>query len=318
MPFGRMFWAGIPVVLVVGGITYLTAGKRPHKDRVVHVVDVPRVVAPVAVRVKPTPPPPLKGSFVALTGIGDDELVSQGFAVARPMEVRVYAVGEGMGGDMYDYGWIVNADTRQTVWRMDYEHSEHAGGAEKNRMIDEVITLDAGNYMVYYASDGSHSWSDWNSRAPTHQEAWGITLLSPSGVVDREAVREYEVASDPSVLAQLIGMRDDENRGYKFVLTEETKVGIYALGEGSDGEMYDFAWIQDAKTGRAVWEMTYGMTEHAGGGDKNRLYKGSIILPAGDYVLRYRSDGSHSLEEWNVNPPENPFDYGVTLTREEG
>jgi hypothetical protein len=60
------------------------------------------------------------------------------------------------------------------------------------------------------------------------------------------------------------------------------------------------------------------MTEHAGGGDKNRLYKGSIILPAGDYVLRYRSDGSHSLEEWNVNPPENPFDYGVTLTREEG
>jgi hypothetical protein len=318
MPFGRMFWAGVPIVLVVGGITYLTAGKR-HKDAIVHVVDVPRVVAPV-VRVKPPPPPPppMRGSFVALTGVGDDELLSQGFTLTRPMEVRVDAMGEGDPEQMYDYGWIVNADTRETVWRMEYQRSEHAGGAQKNRMIDEVIKLDAGNYMVYYVSDGSHSWNEWNSSAPTHQEAWGITLLSPSGVVDREAVREYAASSDPSVLAQLIGMRDDENRSHKFTLSEETKVGIYALGEGSDGDMYDFAWIQDAQTGRTVWEMTYGMTQHAGGGEKNRLYRGSIVLPAGDYVLRYRSDGSHSLEDWNVNPPDNPFDYGVTLTRETG
>ncbi len=315
MPFGRMFWAGVPIVLVVGGITYLTAGKK-DKATATYVFDAPRVVTPVVAKVKPPPPPPMKGSFVALTGVGDDEMVSQGFALSSPMDVRVYAMGEG-DGEMYDYGWIMDAATREVVWRMEYDRTEHAGGARKNRVIDEVITLDAGNYMVYYVSDGSHSWSAWNSSAPTNQDAWGITLLSPSGAVDTEAVGEFEVASDPLVLAQLIGMRDDENRSYKFGLDEETRVGIYALGEGTGGEMYDFAWIQDARTGRTLWEMTYGMTEHAGGGEKNRMFKGSIVLPAGDYVLRYRSDGSHSLEDWNVSPPNDPAYYGVTVRREE-
>jgi len=28
--------------------------------------------------------------------------------------------------------------------------------------------------------------------------------------------------------------------------------------------MYDYGWIEEAKTGKTVWEMTYHMTEHAG------------------------------------------------------
>jgi hypothetical protein len=304
----------------VGAIAAVTVG-RGHKDTIVHVVDVvdvPRVVAPVVVKIKQPPPTPMKGSFVALTGMGDDEMASQGFALSEPMEVRVYAMGEGSGGDMYDYGWIVDAADTETVWRMQYEDTEHAGGAQKNRMIDEVITLDAGAYMVYYVSDGSHSWSEWNSGAPSKQEAWGITLLSPSGVVDGETVGEYAVSSDPLVLARLIGIRDDANRSHKFALDEETQVRIYALGEGSSGEMYDFAWIQNVETGRAVWEMTHAMTEHAGGGDKNRLFEGTIVLPAGEYVLRYRSDGSHSTDNWNVSPPADLANYGVTLLRGKG
>jgi hypothetical protein len=181
-----------------------------------------------------------------------------------------------------------------------------------------VISLDAGSYLVYYLSDGSHSWSDWNATKPDHPEAWGITLLALDGTAVSDAVEAYVPSSDPAVLAMLTAIRDDENRSKRFSLEQETKVQVYALGEGTFGEMHDFAWIQDAKTGRAVWEMTYNTSKHAGGAEKNRQYSGTIVLPAGDYVLRYRSDGSHSWEDWNDTPPTDQANYGVTLKKVEG
>jgi hypothetical protein len=80
--------------------------------------------------------------------------------------------------------------------------------------------------------------------------------------------------------------------------------------------MYDYGWIEDARTGTVVWEMTYGMTFHAGGGRKNRMVNTSIVLDKGEYVLRYRSDDSHSYAEWNVDPPDDREYWGITLYRD--
>ncbi len=317
MPFGRKFWAGIPVILVVGAIIAVTYGKK-NRETVVRIIEAPRVVSAVRVKVDRPPPPPLKGSFVSLVGIGDDEVASGGFKLLQPYDIRVLALGEGINGDMYDYGWIVNAATHETVWRMDYHDTEHAGGAEKNRMVDEVVTLEPGDYKVYYLSDGSHSWDGWNAGAPMKQEAWGISLLGVDGSVDQTVVGPYEVGSDAAIVAQLIGIGDDESRSYRFSLGEKTKIRVYALGEGDPGAMYDFAWIESAETGRAVWEMTYRTSEHAGGVYKNRMFNDVIVLPAGEYVLRYQSDGSHSAKDWNATPPDDLANYGVTLTRVEG
>jgi hypothetical protein len=77
--------------------------------------------------------------------------------------------------------------------------------------------------------------------------------------------------------------------------------------------MYDYGWIEEAKTGKTVWEMTYHMTEHAGGAEKNRQYNGTMMLMAGEYVLRYKSDDSHSFEGWNEDPPSDPFNWGITV-----
>jgi hypothetical protein len=253
--------------------------------------------------------------FVSLTRVRDDETEWKGFALSKPLDVRVYAVGEGTGNQMYDFGWIMNASTREPVWRMEYRDTKRAGGATKNRMEDEVITLQPGNYIAYYMTDGSHSWADWNDTPPNNENAWGITLLAADGKEHSDIISDYHPGSDPAIVAQLIGIRDDDSRSQRFTLENDTEVRVYALGEGDSGEMYDYAWIEDAKTGRAVWEMTYQLTEHAGGGSKNRLFNGTMVLPAGEYVLRYESDGSHSLESWNVAPPNDPFSYGVTLLR---
>ena len=89
---------------------------------------------------------------------------------------------------------------------------------------------------------------------------------------------------------------------------------LFSLGEGTSGEMHDYAWIEDANTGRTVWEMTYRKTRRAGGARKNRIFDETVYLKAGEYLVFYRSDGSHSFEDWNASPPHDPINWGVTLS----
>jgi hypothetical protein len=117
------------------------------------------------------------------------------------------------------------------------------------------------------------------------------------------------------VLAQIVRVRDDENARKSFKLDRETQIRIYALGEGTGRSLADYGWIEDARTGKTVWEMTYRVTEPAGGAAKNRRFDGVITLPAGEYVARYETDGSHSFGSWNANPPDDPDMWGITVYR---
>lgn len=275
--------------------------------------------ARAAVRTFVYDPVPSGQTIVSLTGIGDDEMRSEGFSLKQPLEVRVYAMGEGTGGDeMHDYAWIVDATSRRRVWSMTYDETEHAGGAEKNRLYDGTLRLEPGNYIVYYRSDGSHSAKEWNATRPPESRYWGVSVFPASGRLDRNIIGPLERGGSGGVLAELVRMGDNENGRTTFRLDQETTVRIYALGEGSGGDMYDYAWIEVAGTGRVVWEMTYRTSEHAGGAGKNRVFDGTLRLPAGSYVLRYESDGSHSYDDWNSDPPDDPEGWGVVIRRSAG
>ena len=256
-----------------------------------------------------------KDVIVSITMVGDDESRTQGFTLTRPMEVRVLALGEGTGGEMHDYGTILEATTRRPAWTMEASRTHHAGGAEKNRMVDEVVSLDAGDYLVYYVTDGSHSYGDWNSSAPSFPELWGITVMGAHGPPRRGVVRPYDDWENEAVLARIVEVGDDQHRVERFTMARAGDVRIYAIGEGDQSEMYDYATVEDAATRSVVWRMTYRLTEHAGGGQKNRRFDGVIRLEAGEYDVVYRSDGSHSFEEWNTAAPHDPFSYGVTIFR---
>jgi hypothetical protein len=257
---------------------------------------------------------PAAATLVALTRVGDSDTRSRGFTLDRAMDVRVYALGEGTGR-LVDYGWIINAATRQKVWEMRYDDTTHAGGASKNRLVDRVIRLEKGNYVVHYVTDDSHSFDDWNAPPPADTQRWGITLLAAAGAAPRGAVTEYAEQPDPNVLAQLVRLRDDGSPRTRFSLDRESQVRIYALGEGTGRTLADYGWIEDTKTGRTVWEMTYRVTEPAGGASKNRRFDGTITLPAGEYVLRYETDGSHAFGSWNATPPDDPDMWGITVYR---
>ena len=113
------------------------------------------------------------------------------------------------------------------------------------------------------------------------------------------------------VIAQIAQVDDKEDKSVQFTLPSSQDVRIFAIGEGQNGEMFDYGWIEDDK-GSRVWEMKESKTTHAGGAGKNRKIDAQITLPAGNYKLRYKSDDSHSFDHWNSLPPDINF-WGIAI-----
>jgi hypothetical protein len=254
-----------------------------------------------------------KNEIIDITEMRDNDYVSQGFTLKKPLDLHIYAIGEGRSGDMFDFARIVNANSRKEVWRMDYYDTESAGGAEKNRLIDEIVHFEPGNYIVYYLTDDSHSYKDWNSTPPYDQKHWGITIYAKDENYQEGDVAEYIMEEDENILIRMTRIGDYEKKRQSFELIDDGKVHIYAIGEGTYGDMYDYAWIENSETGRVVWEMTYRKTERAGGARKNRLFDDTVYLEKGEYDVYYRTDDSHSFEEWNDSPPYDPESWGITI-----
>ena len=59
------------------------------------------------------------------------------------------------------------------------------------------------------------------------------------------------------------------------------------------------------------------MTNRAGSASKNRHFEGTLILDPGRYTVRFRTDGSHSFDDWNAAPPADPKGWGIQVSRAE-
>ena len=241
------------------------------------------------------------------------ESARTGFELTRSTEIEIYSIGELSENEGADYGWIMDADTRKHVWQMTYDNTEPAGGAAKNRLAHETIRLKPGRYVAYFVNDDSHHPDEWNRVPPTDPEFWGLTLRvrDPSA---RRAVKkfEYEPVPDGQTIVSMIGMGNGEMRSEGFVLKRAMDVRIYAIGEGTS-RMVDYAWIRDVERHQAAWTMTLENTGHAGGAQKNRVFDGTIHLIPGTYMVYFRTDDSHSANDWNAAPPAEAKYYGVSV-----
>lgn len=77
------------------------------------------------------------------------------FSLYEEIKVLIFAIGEGAGNDMYDFGWVENIATADTLWKMSIEATTDAGGAMKNRLINTSILLPAGKYQLRFKSGKS-------------------------------------------------------------------------------------------------------------------------------------------------------------------
>jgi hypothetical protein len=257
----------------------------------------------------------IENTIVSMTRVSDDEYREEGFSLKKNARVRVYAIGERGHGKrtLADYGYIMDARTREKVWSMDVDRCEHAGGGSKNVFIDEVISLPRGNYLVVYNTDDSHAYRDWNDDPPFDEDNYGITVMGAGPDFDTGIVGTFVESRQEGLIAQIIRVRDNADEARKFSLKRPTRVRVYAIGEGQNRTMYDYGWIERLDNNTVVWEMTYNMTFHAGGARKNRMVNTTILLEAGDYMLRYVSDDSHCFSDWNMEAPEDQQYWGITL-----
>jgi hypothetical protein len=285
------------------GITLLPAGEADRSA--FHLQEAPARAEPL----------------VDLTKARDGDYLEQPFRLSRQTTLRVVCLGEYSHGDheFADRGWIEKATGGDVVWEMTRRNTQHGGGAEKNRMFDDVVTLPAGDYVAYYVTDDSHAYRDWNSDPPYEPEAWGLALYPgpdfASGSLQK--LVEADLGKNGDVLARIVHVGDRARRETEFKLDRPTRVRIYALGEGWRGEMYDYGYIVDTKTDDVVWEMTWRNTRHGGGARKNRIFDGEVLLDAGTYSVHYESDGSHSFASWNDSAPRDPRSWGITVRRAE-
>lgn len=263
--------------------------------------------------------PPGRGEpLIDLTRARDDDFLEQPFRLSRKATLHVYCIGEYSFGDreFVDYGWIQDAATGKIVWNMSYSNTEHAGGAKKNRMFDGQVILPKGEYTAYYMTDDSHSYNDWNDSPPFDPSSWGLAIYGSKDLDkgDFSLISRSDITKGSNILVKMVRVRDREKRRDKFVLDKQTRLHIYAIGEGDPDEMYDYGWITDDRSNRSVWEMTWRNTEPAGGARKNRMFDDDIILDPGTYEVHYVSDGSHSFGDWNAARPNDPINWGITVS----
>ena len=256
--------------------------------------------------------------IVQLTRARDEDYLESGFTLKSETKLHIYAIGEAdHDNGLADYGWITNAKTRERVWQMELRNTTHAGGAKKNRLADEFITLPKGDYIVYYQTDDSHAYNDWNDDKPYDAESYGITIMGVGDSFTSNSVSKYVESETENALVQLIRVRSDRHMRQKFTIDKAMKVRVYSIGEGVGNEMADYAWIENANNGDVVWEMTYRTTTNAGGAKKNRLFDKSVFLEKGEYEVHYQTDGSHAFNDWNDDPPEDRTHWGVTIYKEQ-
>jgi hypothetical protein len=254
-------------------------------------------------------------AVVAIERVGNDEFHRKPFYVTRDARVLVRALGEqsSAGSRRFaDHGWIERRSDLEEIWWMEGSRSYPAGGARKNRLVEQVIDLPAGDYFLCYLTDDSHAFGSWNAEAPFEPDAWGISLVELDRPQDKGAVHPGSSEDAPAVIS-IAPVRDREHIVKRFETSSPTRVRVIALGEGDDGEMYDFGWLERADTRELVWEMTYAETRRAGGARKNREVRTALRLGPGRYALHYISDGSHAFGDWNASPPDQPDLWGITL-----
>jgi hypothetical protein len=255
--------------------------------------------------------------IVRIQRVRNDASEKAGFALKKNARLHILALGErNLSHDhLVDYGWIVNADNMEHVWEMTAENTGFAGGAAKNCMFDGIIDLPAGDYLVYYKTDDSHAYNDWNAAPPFDPDSWGISVSGVGTDFNAQSFALIDKSkSTGKVLVDLTRMGDDEDISREFTLTRPTTIVISALGEGKGDEMFDYGWIENEDTGQKIWKMKYRNTRPGGGADKNRLEVEQLQLEKGRYSVHFITDDSHSFDEFNASPPDDPEMWGIIVT----
>jgi hypothetical protein len=237
----------------------------------------------------------------------NDSSVDTWLAVDSPTPIRVRAVAE-ICDPGCDEALIEDAVTGHTAWNLSAAESMPAGGSEKNRKFDGLVSLGAGIYRVQFVTNGSHAYGSWDANPPWDPEAWGMLIAGP-----KESVREFDPWETSEPYVSLLAVGNDQTRSVSIDVVRPVRVAVDAMGEIWDGgQKFDYAWIESEDRTR-VWEMDPARTRPAGGDRTNRREVAFVDLQPGRYVVYYQTDGSHAYGDFTRLEPTHPERWGVAL-----
>ena len=240
-------------------------------------------------------------SEIELRGFDPGEIKYAGFTLNSDKSIFIEAVGA--GGEktvkrtknnfvdpmnMFAYAWIIDARTRDLKWRMTPNNTDNDWwGAKYNRKFEGEVSLEKGEYELYYCAArplfleteggyfnlkrlwervfGDEDWWEDNS------EKWYLKASQVDEVFEKDAVDKYQRAIKNSAIISLTKIGDSDEIKKGFSLKKSAKLKIYAIGEGDDGDIYDFCYIVNASSRERKYIMEENNTEPAGGALKNRV-----------------------------------------------
>ena len=116
-------------------------------------------------------------SGIHLLEAGNGENLKTEFEVSKTTTYLIAMMGEGRDEYLFDYGFITTQD-QDTIWSgYEGDKAYYAGGALKNRLRYDAITLEPGGYALHYISDNSHAFANFNETLPDSPEFWGISII---------------------------------------------------------------------------------------------------------------------------------------------
>lgn len=123
-----------------------------------------------------------------------------------------------------------------------------------------------------------------------------------------------ETLPDAEIIADIQNAGINKEFTKSFTLSKPTRIRVYGVGENCSADFSswcDYGWIEDL-SGKMIWQMQGQTARHAGGALKNQKVDQEITLPAGSYLLRYKSDSGHAYNNWDSTPPDHFF-WGIIL-----
>jgi hypothetical protein len=257
------------------------------------------------------------------------EVKSGGFTLPSTTQLHIQARGGGneksiifSTTQMYAYGWIIDAHTREPVWTMDRSNTTRQ---KDDRTFDGDISLPRGSYEIYFTAyafvansgfstfsfnidrrkdsffgdkqkqKGFFSWldelfgNDFNKEWKHRSKDWGIDVSVDNQINDVTTFSPPKEFSN--ILYQAVRLGENEHIKQGFIVSKPISIRIYALGEiDGAGNLADCGWVVNAQTHKRVWEMKRNNLESAGGADKNVKFDGIVGLTAGEYILYFNTD----------------------------
>ncbi len=120
----------------------------------------------------------VKGKEVfAMLRAGNNQSEDAKIELISSSRLHIRAIGEISQSGEYDFGWIRQEPSGTIVWKMDRTNTISAGGDERFRLFDGIVTMEEGSYSIHFETDESHAYGDFRDASPDFQSDYGMRVV---------------------------------------------------------------------------------------------------------------------------------------------